>query len=123
VNAPAAPIVTPSDATGTWHDVCALDDIPVDSGVAALIGRCQVAVVRLASGDVHAVSNFDPFSKAFVIARGIVGDQRGVPKISSPIYKQSFDLRSGSCLDDATVALPVYAARVVEGRVWVRGDD
>ena len=49
---------------------------------------------------IFAVGNYDPFSHAFVIARGIVGDRGGVPKIASPIFKQSFDLRTGQCLDD-----------------------
>ena len=35
-----------------------------------------------------------------MISRGIVGDRGGVPKIASPIFKQSFDLRTGQCLDD-----------------------
>ena len=39
-----------------------------------------------------------------------------MPKISSPIYKQSFDLRTGQCLDDPAVAVAVY-------RVRLRGDD
>jgi len=70
----------------TWVDTCALDDIPPASGVAALIGDRQIALVRANEGDtVYALSNYDPFSEAFVIARGIVGDRGGRPKIASPI--------------------------------------
>ena len=53
-----------------------------------------------------AIGNFDPFSKAFVLCRGIVGDKGGVPKIASPIYKQTFDLRTGQCLEDPRVRVP-----------------
>ena len=105
----------------TWLDVCALDDIPADAGVAALLVGRQIAIVRVGDGDrLYAISNFDPFSDAFVIARGIVGDRAGRPKIASPIYKQSFDLESGACLDDPKVRLPVYAVRVRDGRVEVQ---
>ena len=85
-----------------WIDVCAVDEITPDTGVAVLIGDLQIAVVRVGEGDdqIFAVGNYDPFSHAFVIARGIVGDRGGVPKIASPIFKQSFDLRTGQCLDD-----------------------
>ena len=69
--------------------------------------------------EIYALSNYDPFSEAFVIARGIVGDRGGRPKIASPIFKQNFDLRTGVCLDDETVALPTYAARVRAGRIEV----
>jgi nitrite reductase (NADH) small subunit len=101
-----------------WIDVCALDDIVPSTGVCALIGARQIAIVRV--GDqVFAVDNFDPFAKAFVLSRGIVGDKSGVPKIASPIYKQSFDLRSGQCLDDPSVRIAVYEARVRDGRVEI----
>jgi nitrite reductase (NADH) small subunit len=108
------------DKTGAWIDVCALDDILPNTGVCALIGKRQIAVVRVGeASEVYAISNFDPFSKAFVISRGIVGDKGGVPKIASPIYKQNFDLRTGQCLDDPSVTVPAYAARVTEGRVEI----
>jgi nitrite reductase (NADH) small subunit len=101
-----------------WVDVCALDDIVPDTGVCALVGAQQIAIVRAGDG-VYAVDNFDPFSKAYVLSRGIVGDKGGVPKIASPIYKQSFDLRSGVCLDDPSVSIAVYTVRVRGGRVEV----
>jgi nitrite reductase (NADH) small subunit len=103
-----------------WIDVCALDDVTPDTGVAALVGGHQIAIVRVGDGDeVYAVDNFDPFSHAFVIARGIVGDRQGVPKIASPIFKQNFDLRSGQCLDDPAVRLGAYPVRVEGGRISV----
>jgi nitrite reductase (NADH) small subunit len=103
-----------------WIDVCAAADVAADTGVGALVEGRQVAVFRLADGALHVLSGFDPFSKAFVIARGIVGDRGGVPKVASPIFKQSFDLRTGQCLDDPEVRIPVHHARQREGRIEVR---
>jgi nitrite reductase (NADH) small subunit len=103
-----------------WIPVCSLDEIVPNTGVCALVGRRQIAVVRVGEGrDLYAIGNFDPFSKAFVLSRGIVGDRQGVPKIASPIYKQSFDLRTGVCLDDTTVSVPTYPVRIVSRN----GDD
>jgi nitrite reductase (NADH) small subunit len=103
-----------------WTRVCALDDIVPDTGVCALIAGRQIAVVRVGEGDhVYAIDNFDPFSKAFVISRGIVGDKNGVPKIASPIFKQSFSLLTGECLDKPGVALTTYPARVRDGEVEI----
>jgi nitrite reductase (NADH) small subunit len=104
----------------SWVDVCALDEIVPDTGVCALVGTHQIAVVRVGDGRVYAIDNFDPFAKAYVLSRGIVGDKHGVPKIASPIYKQSFDLTTGQCLDDSRVRVPVYEARVRDGRVEVQ---
>jgi len=73
-----------------------------------------------AGGRVYAIDNFDPFSRAYVLSRGIVGDKEGAPKIASPIYKQSFDLRTGVCLDDPSVSIAVWEVRVRDGRVEVR---
>ena len=103
-----------------WTEVCGVEDVLPGPAVAAIVGRFQVALVRSGDGErFYALSNFDPFSEAFVIARGIGGDRGGVPKIASPIYKQNFSLESGECLDDPSVVLPVFPVRVSRGRVWV----
>ena len=117
---PAASAASAVEAEG-WVDVCALDDIVPDTGVCALVGRqAGRGVPGGPRREVYAAQNFDPFSKAFVLSRGIVGDRGGVPKVASPIFKQSFDLRTGLCLDDPAVSLRVYPARVRGGRVEVR---
>lgn len=108
-------------ADAQWTPVCSLDDIVPNTGVCALVGGRQIALVRVGEGDqIYAVDNFDPFSKAFVISRGIVGDKNGVPKIASPIFKQSFSLLSGQCLDKPGVSIPTYAVRVRDGTVELR---
>jgi len=104
-----------------WVDVCALDDILPDTGVCVLVGEKQIAIIRV-GGELYALDNFDPFSRAFVLSRGIVGDRAGTPKIASPIYKQSFDLRTGQCLDDPAVRVPVYPVRVRAERVEIQGE-
>jgi assimilatory nitrate reductase catalytic subunit len=99
--------------------VCRLEDIVADTGVCALVGGEQVAVFRLADGSVRAVGNRDPFSQANVLSRGIVGDLKGEGVVASPVYKQHFSLVSGRCLEDPSVRIPVYAARIEEGHVVV----
>ena len=104
-----------------WEDVCRLDQVLKGTGVCALVGGRQLAIVRTDDA-VYALDNFDPFSKAFVLSRGIVGDRGGVPKIASPIYKQSFDLRSGQCLDDPKVRVATWQVRAERGRVLLRSE-
>ena len=99
--------------------VCAVDAIPVEGGVAALVDGLAVAVFRTYDGSVHAIGNVDPFSGASVLSRGIVGSRGDVPVVSSPMYKQAFDLRSGACLDDDSVSVPAYDVAVVDGVVLV----
>lgn len=107
----------------TWHDVCPVDEIVPNTGVAALVGKKQIAVVRVLTRNgaesFHALSNFDPFGKAMVLSRGIVGSKGDIAKIASPLYKQSFCLKTGVCLDDPTVSIPTYPVRVVDGTVQI----
>ena len=103
-----------------WIDVCALAELVPDRGVCALVGETQVAVFRVSpDGDLYALSNLDPFSRAFVMSRGIVGSKGDIPKVASPMYKQNFDLRTGQCLDDPSVSVATFPVQVVEGRVLV----
>jgi NAD(P)H-dependent nitrite reductase small subunit len=99
--------------------VCPLDDIVPNAGVAALVDGEQVAVFRLDDDSVHAVGNRDPFSGANVLSRGIVGDLKGELVVASPVYKQHFELLTGRCVEDSTVRIPVYRARVEDGYVIV----
>lgn len=102
-----------------WVDVCAVDAITPDTGVCALIAGKQVAIFRLRDGSLHALGNRDPFSGAYALSRGIVGDSAGVPKVASPVHKQAFDLRTGACLEDDQISVPSYPVRTVDGRVQV----
>jgi nitrite reductase (NADH) small subunit len=103
-----------------WTTICQLDKILPNTGICALVNGKQVAVFRVGEGtDVYAIDNYDPFSKAYVLSRGIVGDRNGVPKVASPIYKQNFSLLTGECLDDPTVKLSIFIVRVIDGQVQV----
>lgn len=102
-----------------WETVCPVGRLLPERGAAALVADVQVALFRLHDGTVHAIGNIDPISGAAVLSRGIVGDRAGVPTVASPVYKQSFSLLTGRCLDDPGVAVPVYPVRVHDGRLQV----
>lgn len=103
----------------TWTEVCPLDAIPLEGGVAALVDGVAVAIFRTHDGSVFAIGNVDPFSGASVLSRGIVGSRGDAPVVSSPMYKQAFDLRTGRCLDDDDVSVAAYDVAVEDGRVRV----
>ena len=85
-----------------WINICSVDDLVVDSGVAAKVNNAQIAIFYVPSqkGKVFAVSNWDPVAEANVIARGLVCDSEGQMYVASPIYKERYDLKTGQCLDD-----------------------
>ena len=90
-----------------------------NTGVCALVGGRQVAVFRLDDDSVYALSNHDPFSRANVLSRGIVGDLKGEVVVASPVYKQHFSLATGQCLEDPDVRVPVFPVRLDGDTVMV----
>ena len=99
--------------------VCAVDDILPDTGVAARIGDCHVAVFRVGTDRFHAIDNVDPRSGAGVLARGLVGNLGDRLVVASPLYKNHFDLNTGECLEAPEQSVRAHAVQVQDGRVLV----
>jgi nitrite reductase (NADH) small subunit len=105
-----------------WIRVCAVDDIEPERGVAALVQGEQVALFRTFDGALYAIGNQDPFTGAFVLSRGIVGSRGDIPTVASPLHKQVFDLRTGSCFDDDSARVAAFPVRRRDGHVEVRAE-
>ncbi|QNN81738.1 nitrite reductase small subunit NirD [Brachybacterium sp. Z12] len=116
----------------TMIDICALSDLSVERGAAALIGGDQVAVFRLVDDSVRACQQRDPYSGTNVLSRGLVGSHEAsaddgepvelVPTIASPMYKQVWNLDTGEVLDAGggeKFPIAVHEAEVRDGRVLV----
>jgi len=100
-----------------WIELCDISQLEPNGGVPAMIDDQQIALFLLPGEQVFALDNYDPFSQAMVMARGIVGDKNGTPIVASPIYKQHFDLQSGQCLDDDDIQLKSWPVKVKKGKV------
>lgn len=120
----------------TTQLICNLNDIIPDGGVCALIEGKQVAVFRTKDNQLFAIDNFDPFSNANVLSRGLIGgtvintelengnlEQQEIIYVASPIYKQRFDLATGQCLEDDTVKLDSYEVNLEGNQVMVSLKD
>jgi nitrite reductase (NADH) small subunit len=102
-----------------WSPVCRCTDLEVERGATALVNGHAVALFRMGDSEIYALGNHDPFARTGMLARGIVGRRDDVPFVGSPLHKQSFDLRTGQCLDDPSVHVPTYQVKVVDGVVHV----
>lgn len=103
--------------------IARLEDLPVDRGVAAVVGGQYVAVFRLADGELAAIDHVDPCSQVPVLARGLVGSVDDVPVVASPLHKQRFDLRTGQCLDDPDKKVRVWPVEVIDDVVAVHDQE
>ncbi|KZZ45803.1 MAG: nitrite reductase small subunit NirD [Saccharospirillaceae bacterium] len=101
-----------------WIAVCDLNDIAPDTGVCAALSGEQVALFRLGDTEqVFAVSNYDPFGKANVLSRGIIGSIGEQLVVASPLYKQHFDLATGVCLEDGEVSIKTFQVKVENDQI------
>jgi len=112
----------PAITQAAWHPVCRLDDLEPEWGEAALVDGEQVAVYRLWDDSVRAVSNRDPATGSYVMARGIVGSRDGRATVASPLHKQVYDLQTGECLSHSGLAVPVFDTRITAGTVEINMD-
>lgn len=104
--------------TNNWITVCNESDLTADTGLCALLEGEQVAIFKPAlSEELYALSNFDPFGKANVMSRGILGSIGEKLVVASPLYKQHFNLETGECLEDDSASLKTYQVRIEAGQV------
>lgn len=103
-----------------WVDLCALEDLEVNWGEAAIVAGHEYAVFRTNDDLVFVTDHRDPRSGALVIARGIVGRHGERHTVASPLYKETYDLATGECVAGGEYTLPVYPAEVRDGRVRFR---
>lgn len=102
-----------------WTSLCQLDDLLPLIGARALLGERQIALFRIPDDTVYAIGAYDPFSDAAVLSRGIVGDIKGEPVVASPVYKHHFSLKTGRCIEQPSLRVPVYRVRMRDGEVQV----
>jgi NAD(P)H-dependent nitrite reductase large subunit/NAD(P)H-dependent nitrite reductase small subunit len=105
----------------TWVRVGRVEDFPSEGGAAVKHGKWQIAVFHFTSrGQWYAAQNMCPHKRAFVLSRGIIGDQSGVPKVACPLHKKSFSLETGDGLSDPDFSIRVFSVKVEGDEVFLR---
>jgi 3-phenylpropionate/trans-cinnamate dioxygenase ferredoxin subunit len=110
-----------------WHDVGAAADLERDGRVVARVEGREIGVVAGPDGPV-AVRNRCPHHGAPLCLGQVVERLAGAPgryeltggaALRCPWHGWEFDLASGGCLDEPTLRVAVYPARIDQGRVLV----
>jgi nitrite reductase (NADH) large subunit len=96
-----------------WVQVGKVWNFPADGGAAIKYGQTQIAVFNFTSrGEWYATQNMCPHRREFVLSRGMIGDQKGAPKVSCPVHKKNFSLSSGQCLSGDNYTLRTFEVKV-----------
>ena len=106
--------------TLTKHRVGTVEDFPVEGGACVRVDGRQIAVFHFTSRqEWYACENACPHSGSMLLARGLIGDQKGEPKVTCPMHKKSFSLQSGHCLNDDEYTVRTYPVIVENGNVYI----
>lgn len=91
-----APAAAPP-AAALRFPVCQLSDLEDSWGEVALVNGKQLALFRVGTHDVFAVSHADPATSAHVMARGMIGSRGRTHTIASPLHTEVYSLATGEC--------------------------
>lgn len=106
--------------TKEWLKIASIDTFPVDAGMAALAKGKQIAIFNFArKGKWYATDNVCPHKGEQCMARGLLGDSDGTPKVACPFHKRAFSLESGECLTDDIYSVSTYEVKVEDNFVYV----
>lgn len=95
--------------------VCRTDDVPEGEMRAFDVDGLAVAVlVSRVAGVFHATSGMCPHEDVELIDGTLDGLQ-----VSCPGHGYCFDVRSGACVPDKSLRLPVYRCWARDGDVWI----
>jgi nitrite reductase (NADH) small subunit len=58
-----------------------------------------------------------------VLSRGMIGDDKGIPKVACPLHKKTFSLETGENLNSDLDAIATYPVKIEEGYVYIGFED
>ncbi|PQV47398.1 nitrite reductase (NADH) small subunit [Jejuia pallidilutea] len=103
-----------------WFKAASTEDFPVDGGACVKYKDKQIAVFNFSRlGKWYACQNLCPHKMEMVLSRGMIGDDKGMPKVACPLHKKTFSLESGENLNGDLNPIATYPVKIEEGYVYV----
>jgi len=111
--------VSPENVT-TWFKVSATDEFPVNGGLCVKYKDLQIAVFNFSSRNKwYACQNLCPHKMEMVLSRGMLGDDKSIPKIACPMHKKTFSLESGENLNGDLDTIATYPVKIENNFVYI----
>lgn len=103
-----------------WFKAASTEDFPVDGGACVKYKDKQIAVFNFSRlGKWYACQNLCPHKMEMVLSRGMIGDDKGIPKVACPLHKKTFSLENGENLNGDLDPIATFPVMIKEGYVYV----
>lgn len=103
-----------------WFKAAKVEDFPKDGGACIKYKNKQIAVFNFERlNKWYACQNLCPHKMEMVLSRGMIGDDKGIPKVACPLHKKTFSLENGENLNGDLDAIATYPVKIEGGFVYV----
>ena len=103
-----------------WFKAAAIKDFPKDGGSCVKYKNKQIAVFNFSRiNKWFACQNVCPHKMEMVLSRGMIGDDKGTPKVACPLHKKTFSLENGENLNGDIEAIATYPVKVEGENVYI----
>lgn len=111
---------TKLEDVNVWFKAASVEDFPKDGGACVKYKDKQIAVFNFSKLDKwYACQNLCPHKMEMVLSRGMIGDDKGQPKVACPLHKKTFSLENGENLNGDLDAIATYPVKIVDNNVYV----
>ena len=112
------------DKVKHWHKVAETSAFPVNGGACVMYKGKQIAVFHFARRNVwYACQNLCPHKMQMILSRGMIGSEKGEPKVACPFHKRTFSLKTGKNLNGNECDIAVYPVKIIDDFVYLGFED
>ncbi|MBL4560258.1 MAG: nitrite reductase (NAD(P)H) small subunit [Bacteroidales bacterium] len=103
-----------------WFKAAMVTDFPENGGACVKYKDKQIAVFNFKrKNSWYACQNLCPHTLEMILSRGMIGDDEGIPKVASPMYKKTFSLETGENLNGDLEAIATYPIKIENNFVYI----
>ena len=103
-----------------WFKAGAVTDFFENGGGCIKYKGKQIAVFNFSrTKQWFACQNVCPHKMEMVLSRGMLGDDKGTPKVACPLHKKTFSLETGENLNGDLDAIATYPVKIEEENVYI----
>lgn len=111
--------VTENDVN-VWFKAASVEDFSENGGACVKYKDKQIAVFNFKRENAwYACQNVCPHKLEMVLSRGMIGDEKGTPKIACPLHKKTFSLETGENLNGDLEAIATYPIKIEDNSVYI----